>query len=125
MRKKILNHTCFLIVLSVLLTFLAAGLVMYEKYNEDLKESVRDSTKYIQDGVEKMGNSYLEHSVRQLQLVLHFWIRKEMYCLIRWKIPQNLRTTAIVRSLFRQKKVAMRKHCDIQKPCPNRIFTVR
>ena len=27
MRKKILNHTCFLIVLSVLLTFLAAGLV--------------------------------------------------------------------------------------------------
>ena len=51
MRKKILNHTCFLIVLSVLLTFLAAGLVMYEKYNEDLKESVRDSTKYIQDGV--------------------------------------------------------------------------
>ena len=37
MRKKILNHTCFLVVLSVLLTFLAAGLVMYGKYNEDLK----------------------------------------------------------------------------------------
>ena len=65
MRKKILNHTCFLIVLSVLLTFLAAGLVMYEKYNEDLKESVRDSTKYIQDGVEKMGNSYLDEALGQ------------------------------------------------------------
>ena len=38
MRKKILNHTCLLIVFSVLLTFLAAGLVMYGKYNEDLKE---------------------------------------------------------------------------------------
>ena len=63
MRKKILNHTCFLIVLSVLLTFLAAGLVMYGKYNEDLKESVRDSTKYIQDGVEKMGNSYLDEAL--------------------------------------------------------------
>ena len=23
------------------------------------------------------------------------------------------------------KKVDMRNHCDIQKPCPNRIFTVR
>ena len=38
---------------------------MYEKYNEDLKESVRDSTKYIQDGVEKMGNSYLDEALGQ------------------------------------------------------------
>ena len=57
MRKKILNHTCLLVVLSVLMTFLAASLVMYSKYNEDLKQSVRDSTKYIQDSVEKMGES--------------------------------------------------------------------
>lgn len=33
---------------------------MYSKYNEDLKDSVRDSTKYIQDGVEKMGITYLD-----------------------------------------------------------------
>lgn len=36
---------------------------MYSKYNEDLKESVRDSTKYIQDGVEKMGTSYLDKTL--------------------------------------------------------------
>ena len=36
---------------------------MYSKYNEDLKDSVRDSTKYIQDGVEKMGNSYLDEAL--------------------------------------------------------------
>ena len=60
MRKKILNHTCLLVVLSVLMTFLAASLVMYSKYNEDLKQSVRDSTKYLQDSVEKMGESYLD-----------------------------------------------------------------
>lgn len=63
MRKKILNHTCVLIVISVLLTFLAAGMVMYSKYNEDLKDSVRDSTKYIQDSIEKMGNSYLDTAI--------------------------------------------------------------
>ena len=63
MRKKILNHTCILLVVSVLLTFLAAGLVMYSKYNEDLKESVRDSTKYVQDGVEKMGITYLDKNL--------------------------------------------------------------
>lgn len=63
MRKKILNHTCVLIVISVLLTFLAAGMVMYSKYNEDLKDSVRDSTKYIQDSIEKMGNVYLDTAI--------------------------------------------------------------
>lgn len=36
---------------------------MYGKYNEDLKESVRDSMKYVQDGVEKMGNSYLDDAL--------------------------------------------------------------
>lgn len=36
---------------------------MYGKYNEDLKESVRDSLKYVQDGVEKMGNSYLDDAL--------------------------------------------------------------
>ena len=59
MRKKILNHTCILVVVSVLLTFLAAGLVMYGKYNEDLKESVRDSLKYVQDGVETVSYTHL------------------------------------------------------------------
>ena len=59
MRKKILNHTCILVVVSLLLTFLAAGLVMYGKYNEDLKESVRDSLKYVQDGVEKMAKAFM------------------------------------------------------------------
>ena len=42
------------------LTFFAASLVMYSKYNEDLKQSVRDSIRYIQNGVEKMGDSYLD-----------------------------------------------------------------
>lgn len=63
MRKKILNHTCILVVVSALLTFFAAGLVMYSKYNEDLKDSVRDSTKYVQDGIEKMGDSYLDKAL--------------------------------------------------------------
>ena len=120
MRKKILNHTCFLIVFSVLLTFLAAGLVMYGKYNDDLKESVRDSTKYIQDGVEKMGNSYLDEALGQATSARITLLDPKGNVLF-----DSLEDSAIVRSLFRQKKVAMRNHCDIQKPCPNRIFTVR
>lgn len=63
MRKKILNHTFLLVILSVLLTFIAAGIVMYSKYNADLKESVRDSLKYVQDAVEKMGEDYLDKEI--------------------------------------------------------------
>lgn len=59
MKQKILRHSCFLIVLSVVLTFLAASFVMYQKYNEDLKQSVRDDAIYIQDGIRKMGEQYL------------------------------------------------------------------
>nr|WP_296040665.1 ATP-binding protein [uncultured Blautia sp.] len=59
MKQKILKHTCVLVVLSVILTFLAASIVMYQKYNEDLKQSVRDDTIYIQDGIKKMGEEYL------------------------------------------------------------------
>ena len=65
MRKKILNHTCLLVVVSMLLTFFAASLVMYSKYNEDLKQSVRDSIRYIQNGVEKVGDSYLDKELNE------------------------------------------------------------
>lgn len=60
MKQKILRHTCLLIVVSVILTFLAASLVMYQKYNDDLKQSVRDDAVYIKDGIQKMGEQYLK-----------------------------------------------------------------
>ena len=107
MRKKILNHTWILVVVSVLLTFLAAGLVMYGKYNEDLKESVRDSLKYVQDGVIPIWMMHLE---RLLQPALRYLIQREMSCLIRWRILQNLKITVIVRNLFRQKRMDTQNH---------------
>ena len=72
MRKKILNHTCLLVVVSMFLTFFAASLVMYSKYNEDLKQSVRDSIRYIQNGVEKMGDSYLDKKLDEALCCPHY-----------------------------------------------------
>ena len=91
------------------MTFLAASLVMYSKYNEDLKQSVRDSTKYIQDSVEKMGESYLDKDLGKASAA---------------RITL-LPITATVRNLFRQKKKAMRRLCVIQRHFQSRIFTVR
>ena len=47
MKHKIFSHTSLLIILSVILTFLAAGTVMYNRYDIYMKQGVRDkSCKY-------------------------------------------------------------------------------
>lgn len=63
MRHKILNHTSFMVVLTVLLTFVAASLVMYNKFNTYMKQGVRDETEYVRIGVEEFGENYLTEKV--------------------------------------------------------------
>ena len=63
MKQKILNHTSVLVVLSVLLTFIAASMVMYDKLYDNMKQEVQDETQYIQIGLENFGNSYLDDEV--------------------------------------------------------------
>ena len=50
MKKKIFSHTSLLIILSVILTFLAAGTVMYNRYDIYMKQGVRDEAAYIKTG---------------------------------------------------------------------------
>ena len=84
---------------------------MYGKYNEDLKESVRDSLKYVQDGVEKMGNSYLDDALgKATSARITLLDPKGMSCSIRWRILQNLKITVTVRNLFRQRRMDTRNH---------------
>lgn len=59
MKKRILNHTSLLIILSVFLTFIAAGTVMYNKYDIYMKQGVRDEAAYIQTGMEEDGEKFL------------------------------------------------------------------
>ena len=47
MKHKIFSHTSLLIILSVILTFLAAGTVMYNRYDIYMKQGVRDEAAYI------------------------------------------------------------------------------
>ena len=41
MKHKIFSHTSLLIILSVILTFLAAGTVMYNRYDIYMKQGVQ------------------------------------------------------------------------------------
>ena len=66
MRQRILNHGSFLVILSVLLTFLAASFVMYDKFDVFMKQSVRDEVEYIRAGIEAAGLDYLESNVKEI-----------------------------------------------------------
>lgn len=63
MKQKILNHTSFVVVLTVLLTFIAASTVMYGKFNVYMKQGVRDEAEYIRAGLEEFGSDYLTQKI--------------------------------------------------------------
>ena len=63
MKKKILSHTSVMIVLTVILTFIAASFVMYDKFNSTMKKGVRDEAEYVKVGIEEVGEEYLNGNV--------------------------------------------------------------
>ena len=63
MKKRIFSHTSLLIILSVILTFFAAGTVMYDRYGIYMKQGVRDEAAYIKTGLEEEGDSFLTDKI--------------------------------------------------------------
>ncbi len=63
MKQRILNHTSVMIVLTVLLTFIVACFVMYDKFDANMKTGARDEAEYVKVGLEKSGDSYLNENV--------------------------------------------------------------
>lgn len=55
-----------MVVLSVILTFIAASAVMYGKYNHYMKQDVRNEAEYIRYAVENTGKEYLNKTTGDL-----------------------------------------------------------
>ena len=66
MRQRILKSVSVLVILSALISFLAAGLVMYEKFKDSMRQSVRNEAEYIHLAIDDMGESYLTEQVGNL-----------------------------------------------------------
>lgn len=66
MKQKILNYGSFLVILSVLFTFFAASFVMYDKFNANMKQDMRNEAEYIREGIEKYGEAYLTPEIGDL-----------------------------------------------------------
>lgn len=66
MKQRILNHVSMLVILSVILTFFAASIVMYSKFNTYIKESVRNEAEYVRAAMEELGEDYTNVSFENL-----------------------------------------------------------
>lgn len=66
MKQRILNHVSMLVILSVILTFIAASIVMYSKFNTYIKESVRNEAEYVRAAMEELGEDYINVSFENL-----------------------------------------------------------
>ena len=115
MKHKIFSHTSLLIILSVILTFLAAGTVMYNRYDIYMKQGVRDEAAYIKTGLEEDGDVFLSDRVGDAtssRITLLLRIRKK------WKI------TVTDRNLLKLRSRDPVRWYAIQTPYQNRRFTM-
>ena len=63
MRQKIFRHGSFLVVISVLLTFVSASIVMYQKFGSFMKQGVRDEAAYLCAGIITDGEEFLTDEI--------------------------------------------------------------
>ena len=105
MKKKILNHTSVMIVLAVLVTFLAASVVTYNRFNTYMQQGVREEAQYICVGMEELGDSYLTEKLGNVSTSRVTLIaRTEPFVMIPRQHRKSWKTTATGRNSSRQKK---------------------
>ena len=66
MKQRIMNHVGFLTALSILVTFFAASVVMYQKYNSYMRQDVKNESRYLRYVLEYMGEEYLTEEVADM-----------------------------------------------------------
>ncbi len=66
MKQRIMNHVGFLTALSILVTFFAASVVMYQKYNSYMRQDVKNESQYLRYVLEYMGEEYLTEEVADM-----------------------------------------------------------
>lgn len=59
MKQKIFSHVSLLVVLSVIMTFTAASAVMYNRFNDYMKDGVKNEAEYIRIGLKDFGTAFL------------------------------------------------------------------
>ena len=127
MKKKILHHTSIMIIFAVLVTFLAASVVTYNKLNTYMQRGVREEAQYICLAMDEYGDSFLTKKLQTVSSsrVTLSSVKTEPFSTILRPLRKNWQITVIVRNLYRQKKMEKAKVSVIQKPLQKRPFIMR
>ena len=63
MRKRIFRNTALLVVISIVLTFLAMGLVMYNRTYEQMRGNVENECEYLKASLDESGTEFLTANI--------------------------------------------------------------
>ena len=125
MKHKIFSHTSLLIILSVILTFLAAGTVMYNRYDIYMKQGVRDEAAYIKTGLEEDGDVFLSDRVGDATSSRITLLGKDGQVLFdSIENPEKWKITVTDRNLLKLRSRDPVRWSAIQTPYQNRRFTM-
>ena len=122
MKHKIFSHTSLLIILSVILTFLAAGTVMYNRYDIYMKQGVRDEAAYIKTGLEEDGDVFSRQTGSETPPVAGslFWEKMVRCCLTVLRIRKKWKIIVTDRNLLKLRSRDQVRWYAIQTPYQNR-----
>ena len=98
MRKRILNYVGFMIILSMVLTFVSASVIMYVKTNEWMEQDVRNEAQYVRLLLEQTTDSGWEEQAGTFTTSrITILNETELFSMIRKKILQQWEIIRIVR----------------------------
>ena len=120
MKQRILNHTSVMIILTVILTFVAASFIMYDKFNATMKTGVRDEAEYVKVGLEEAGETYLNDKVgnaTDTRITLTDEKGNVLY--------DSEADATRLPNLFRQWKMDRGRVSAIQRHLPSRLFIMQ
>ena len=83
MRKRIFRNTALLVVISIVLTFLAMGLVMYNRTYEQMRDNVENECEYLKASLDESGTEFLTANIVRISGSRVTLIDMERCCLIR------------------------------------------
>ena len=122
MKQRIMNNVGLLVALSIFLTFTAASVVMYEKYNSYMQQDVKNEAKYIRYAIENIGEEYLTEETGNLTTSRITLTRPDGTVLYdSEKYPDSMENH---KSRLPGKRAAG-PWCGFRKPCLSRPFTMR
>lgn len=126
MKKKILHHTSIMIIFAVLVTFLAASVVTYNKLNTYMQRGVREEAQYICLAMDEYGDSFLTKKLQTVSSSRVTLIRKDGTVLYDSEAsPKKLANHSDRPEFIQAEKMEKAKVSVIQKPLQKRPFIMR